>query len=63
MNLLSSLGSYYFKIKGWRSRWGRGKETPKQRKYRGWAIMTIFVVNLLIIPVTIVILRQLKIIS
>ena len=57
------MGAYYYKNKGWRSRWGRGKETPKQRKYRGCAIMTIFVVNLIIIPVTLVILRQLKIIS
>jgi archaellum biogenesis protein FlaJ (TadC family) len=61
--VLRYMGAYYYKNKGWRSRWGRGKETPKQRKYRGWAIMTIFVVNLIIIPVTLVILRQLKIIS
>jgi hypothetical protein len=61
--VLRYMGAYYFKIKGWRSRWGRGKETPKQREYRGWAIMTIFVINLIIIPVTLVILRQLKIIS
>ena len=61
--VLRYMGAYYYKNKGWRSRWGRGKETPKQRKYRGWVIMTIFVVNLIIMPVTIVILRQLKIIS